>query len=256
MMTFAVAIPTTSVITTARSANRGPERTGFFGWHGHCSRGLQRGADESHQFKPKDTAMQNAITNTPCKAAALFLGSTLGLLMGCGESHMFSIDPGHIDPSSISGEAACLDGAQIELVRYSTRCERATSKSLVTEVGDGMEFSAEQVSTLESPCPESPNPGVEIHLEHASLIFDFSNVARPDQFPRADFDGYVIDIVLQEDNGLLFAATVDSEESTIELQNVDVSFDPERIEVNFEGLSYDDRGFVKINLWFAPAEAH
>lgn len=169
---------------------------------------------------------------------------------------MFSLDPGHIDPSSISGETACLDGAQIELIRYSTRCERASSKSLVTEVGDGMEFSAEQVKTLESPCPESPSPGVEIHLEHASLIFDFSNVARPDQFPRAEFDGYVIDIALQEDNGLLFAATVDSEESTIGLENVDISFDPEQIEVNFEGLSYDDRGFVKINLWFATAETH
>jgi len=179
------------------------------------------------------------------------LGCALGLLVGCGDTHVFSLDPGSVDPGPTDGVVACLDGAEIELIRYSTLCERASSKSLVAEIGDGMEFSADQVRALESPCAEGPSPGVEIHVEHSSLIFDFSNVTGPGRFPKADFEGYMIDVALNEDSALLLAATVDTEANSIGLENADISSDRRHIEVNFEDLSYDERGFVKIHLWFA-----
>ena len=194
--------------------------------------------------------MQHTITKRPCRAASLILGSTLGLLAGCG----FSLDSGDFDPSSIV-EPGCLEGAQLELVRYSTRCERESPKALRAEVGEGMEFSAEQLRSLESPCAGGPNPGVEIQLDHeiGSLIFDFSNVAQSGRFPNADFEGYMIDIVLGDHNGLLVGARVDTEETNVDVENIDISFDPTRIDVNFAGVSYDDQGFVKIDLHFAAA---
>jgi len=191
--------------------------------------------------------MEKAIVATPRKLTALVLGCALGLLVGC-----FSLDPGHvdsIDPDSVT----CIDGAEIELFRYSTRCERPSTKSLVAEIGDGMEFSADQVRTLDAPCAESPNPGVEIQVEHSSLIFDFSNVANPGRFPVADFEGYVLDILPGEDNAHLVRATVDSKANSLGMENADLRFDFDRLEVNFQGISYDEGGFVKIDLWFVPA---
>jgi hypothetical protein len=61
----------------------------------------------------------------------------------------------------------------------------------------------------------------------------------------------MIDVALDEDSALLLAATIDTEANTIGLENADISSDRRHIEVNFEDLSYDERGFVKINLWFA-----
>lgn len=191
--------------------------------------------------------MEKAIVATPRKLAELVLGCGLGLLVGC-----FSIDPGHVD-STGPDSVTCIDGVAIELLRDSTRCERPSTKSLVAEVGDGMEFSADQVRTLDSPCAESPNPGVEIQVEHASLIFDFSNVANPGRFPAADFEGYVLDILPGEDNAHLVRATVDSEANSLGMEDADLWFDFDRLEVNFEGISYDEGGFVRINLWFVPA---
>lgn len=179
------------------------------------------------------------------------LGAALVLLAGCGESRVFSLNPGHIDSSDETGLTTCFDGAGVELLRYSSRCERASTKSLVTEVADGMEFGADEVRTLESPCAEGPNPGVEVYLENTSLLFDFSNVASPGQFPPADFEGYIIELTLRAHNSLLVAATVDPEQSTIALDNSDITHEPDHIEVNFESVSYDDHGFIKIDLWFA-----
>jgi len=192
--------------------------------------------------------MDNAIVETPRKLTTLVLGCALGLLAGCG----FSLDPGHIEPAD-PGSVVCIDGVEIKLLRYSTRCERPSTKSLVAEVGDGMEFSADQVRTLDSPCAESPNPGVEIQVEHSSLIFDFSNVANPGRFPVADFEGYVIDILPGEDNAHLVRATVDSEENSLGMENADLRFDFDRLEVNFQDISYDESAFVRINLWFVSA---
>jgi hypothetical protein len=63
----------------------------------------------------------------------------------------------------------------------------------------------------------------------------------------------MIDIVLRDHNALLVGARVDVEQTNVEVENIDISFEPTRIDVNFEGVSYDDRGFVKIDLHFAGA---
>ena len=191
--------------------------------------------------------MQNAITKTPRRASALAFSSALGLLVGCG----YPLDPGHLDSTML--DPGCLEGAQVELVRYSSLCQRTSPKSLTAEVDQRMEFSAEQVRTLESPCTEGPNPGGEVHVDHASIIFDFSNVVQAGRFPKTEFEGYVLSLVLREDNALLVGASLDRETSTLGLDNTDLSFDAERIEVNFEDVSYDKRGLVKIDLLFAAA---
>jgi hypothetical protein len=191
--------------------------------------------------------MQCTSTRTLRQVIQVALVSALGLLAACG----FSLDPGHIDTTS--DDPGCLERAQVELLRYSSLCGRTSSESLLAKVRDGMEFPAEQVRTLQSPCSEGPNPAVEVHLDHSSIIFDFSNVEQPGRFPTADFEGYVLDLILQDDNALLVGAKLDREASTLDLENVDVSFDPERIELNFEDIAYDDRGLVKINLRFSTA---
>jgi hypothetical protein len=194
--------------------------------------------------------MKKSITERRHNGTRLVLGCALGLLAGCGDAYVFSVNPGPGVDSSTDGGIACLGGAEIELVRHSSSCGSATSKSLVAVIGDGIEFSAEQMRGLESPC-DGPSPGVEVRLDDRSLIFDFSNVTKPGRFPKGDFEGYVIDVVLNEDSALLLAVSVDAEASSIGVENADVACSPSHIEVNFEDLSYDDSGFVKIDLWFA-----
>lgn len=191
--------------------------------------------------------MQQLFTKTLRQVTRATLGSALVLLAACG----FSLDPGHI--AGTGGDPGCLEGAKVELLRYSTLCERTSSKRLLTEVHDGMEFTAEEVSTLESPCAEGPNPGVEVHVEHSSVIFDFSGVEQPGRFPRADFEGYVLDLILRGDNALLVGATIDREASTLDLDNVDLSIDTERIELNFEDVAYDHLALLKFDLHFSTA---
>ncbi len=245
-MTLVVAIPTTDVIAREGAEPALRESIVFFGWHRRCSEVAQRGGTQGLHLKQKDTIMQSAITKSPGQVAAILALSTLGLAAGC-----YPVDSGSFD--SKNPDPGCLGGATIELVRRSGICESDAVRSLMPEVGEGMEFSAEQVRTLESLCPDSPSPGVEVHMDHESVIFDFSNVVEGGQFPSGAFEGYAIHIRPLEDNALLFHAAIDTEASTLDLEDVDVVVDPERIEVNFEGISYDARGFVKVNLYFADA---
>lgn len=202
---------------------------------------------------PKDIVMNTAIAKTLHLLSALILIGGLGLGTGCGDSRVFQLNPGHIPPDSSTEALACFDGAEVRLLRYSSRCARSSGMALVAEIGDGLEFTSKDVSQLEAPCSDEPTPGLEVHVDRASLIFDFSPIAKGGRFPRADFEGFVIDVVSEPHNSLLVAATVDTEESTIELDNADIAYGPKHIEVNFEGASYDDRDFVKIDLWFASA---
>jgi len=195
-----------------------------------------------------------SITSTNrTRLTALALSNILGLLSGCGNVDTFSLNPGHIavDPDA---EPPTFAGAELQVSRFSTLCDRPASKALASEIGDGMEFSATDLGALEPPCTESPSPGVEIDLEGASLIFDFSSVAASGRFPTADFDGYRFQIVDERNDFLLVAAAVDDEASTVHVTNAQVSNEPNLIEVNFEGAAYDHHGFVKIDLWFAKIE--
>ena len=37
------------------------------------------------------------------------------------------------------------------------------------------------------------------------------------------------------------------------MEDADLRFDFDRLEVNFQDISYDEGGFVRIDLWFVPA---
>ena len=180
--------------------------------------------------------------------------TVLGLLAGCGDAHVFKTDPGHVDPSSISPDHACFDGSTIKLVRYSSACAR-TSESLVAQIHEGKVFSADEVRTLSSPCADGPAPGIEVlfDMDRHSVLLDFSQVTHGDRFPKADFEGYMFDIVLEEANGLLLAVTVDQEVSSLDVDGGDLEWDRSHIEVNFEGVAYDHQGLLKLDLLFARA---
>ncbi len=202
----------------------------------------------------EDTNMTRTTIHATRRIAALALVSASGFLIGCGDAHTFSIDPGHFhyDPDSA---AASLAGADLKLSRHSTLCDGAGSKALQTKVGDGLEFSSVDVSSLGAHCATSPNPGLEIDLDRASLIFDFSSVAGAGRFPSADFDGYLFQIVSPEDDLVLVAAGVDQTASNVEVASAEVSHELNQIAVNFRGASYDEGSFVKIDLWFARSQA-
>ena len=183
--------------------------------------------------------------------AALLTGSAVSLLAGCGDVDVFSLDPGHVEPGSVQVDDACFSGSAIQLIRYSSECEKA-SKSLTSEVYDGVVFTGEEVGTLESPCMDAPAPVIDVYfvLDSHSIVFDFSRVAQGDSFPATDFEGYMLDIVLGESNGHLLAVTVDQAFSTVNLDRRHLHWDPSHIEVNFEGLQYDEETFLKLDLLF------
>ena len=110
---------------------------------------------------------------------------------------------------------------------------------------------APEVSTLESPCATGPSPGIGVYVEETSLLFDFSEVAAPGEFPRADFDGSIIDSALGAEHALLVAATIDHERTTLPLDRGDIDYDYDHIEVNFEGIAYRRGDLVKIDFLFA-----
>ena len=200
---------------------------------------------ETTAASEKDIAM---ILSSIPRCLLYVLLASLASASGCG----FSLDPGHIDPESLE-PLLYFEGAEVELVRYSTRCERPSATALNAEVGDGMEFEASAVKTLEAPCAKTPSPAVAVEIQGSALVFDFSEVERPGRFPNADFEGYVIDIRLQPHNALLFDATV-NRESSIPLTRENIYHEPDHIEVNFADLSYDENGLVKIDLWFANVD--
>jgi len=194
--------------------------------------------------------MNESPTSTCRRLAAVIATIALGALAGCGNARVFSLDPGHIDPDVAGTAAAGMAGADVQLRRYSTGCDATTPEPLTAKVGDGMEFTADQLKALPSPCPESPNPGVEVQVERRSIIFDFSNVERVGVFPESEFEGYLLDIS-REDGPQLVLAVVDRQLTNVDVENEDLSYDYEHLEVNFAGATFDSDSFVKIDLFFA-----
>jgi hypothetical protein len=118
-----------------------------------------------------------------------------------------------------------------------------------------MMFSSEQVASLGSPCASGPAPALEVlfDTDTHSILIDFSQVSQGDRFPPADFDGYMFDIVLEEANGILYAVTIDQEASSVDFDGSDIEFGDAYIEMNFEGVAYDEGSLVKIDLVFVRA---
>jgi hypothetical protein len=212
------------------------------------------GASALWGAKPISEHRSKAMNESPAsrcrRFTAVIATIALGAVAGCGNAHVFSVDPGHIDPDVLATAAAGLDGADVQLRRYSTGCDANTPEPLTAKVGDGMEFTADQMKALPSPCPASPNPGVEVQVERRSLIFDFSNVERVGVFPEFEFEGYLLDIS-REDGPQLVLAVVDRQLTNVDVENEDLAYDHDHLEVNFAGATFDSDGFVKIDLFFA-----
>jgi hypothetical protein len=167
---------------------------------------------------------------------------SVGCALAVGNAAAYSVDSEH----------DCFDGSEIELVRYSSACERA-SESLASVVRHGIVFSAEELRTLESPCAEGPAPGIDVlfDMESHSILLDFSRVTQGGRFPETGFDGYIFDVLLEESNGLLLVLAIDRELSTLKLDDRHVEWDHSHIEVNLEGAQYDQQSLLKLDLVFA-----
>lgn len=177
------------------------------------------------------------------KCATLALGPALGLVAGC----LYMDDPGHIqrDVSAV----ASMEGERVELIRHSTVCDSTESQGPIAEVGPGLEFPAEVVRTLNANCSQVPNPGVEVHVDGRAVVFDFSNVAKPGQFPDGEFEGYILDVVRAADTPVLISASVDSQMSTLHIYEGDLSFDGDRVAVNLAGLTFDSNSVLRVELY-------
>lgn len=177
---------------------------------------------------------------------------TLGMIAACGDAHSFTIDPGKIDPDSVPSDHACLMGSTIRLSRHSSACEGVTGP-LSAEVASGTVFSADDVATLGPPCADGPTPGFEVVFNEAShnIFIDFSDVVDGGRFPNGGFEGYALDVTLEEHNGLLLDVAMDREVSTLDLDVGDIAWDRDHIEINLQGVTYDDGGLIKLDLFFA-----
>ena len=142
-----------------------------------------------------------------------------------------------------------MDGVRVELIRHSTGCDSTESQGLIVEVGPWLEYSAEAVSELKANCSLALNPGVEVHVEDSSVVFDFSNVAEPGRFPDGEFEGYILDMVRTADAPVLVAALVDWQMTTLDVGQEDLSYDQDRLAVNFAGRAFDSNSFLRVDLY-------
>jgi hypothetical protein len=163
--------------------------------------------------------MHNAIT-------ILFVAS-FAVLSGCGGKGLFSNN--RIEGGSFASLGGEFDIADVTVAHHSTRC--------------GANFAG--------PCPKGMDPSVEIHIDANSVIFDFSNVTESGSFEGADFEGYILEVARSADSPILFAR-VDTDATTLDVEDADLAYDEEHLEVNLSGVEYDGDGFVKIDLLVGP----
>ena len=180
------------------------------------------------------------------------------IAMGPGRALLFSVliasacgdaSDGEFSPAVVS--PAALDGADVHLLRDSTRCSAPAPTHLVAKMGAGIEFSADNAQPLASPCLDDANPGVEVDIENGSVVFDFSNVESQGRFPDAAFEGYVLYFARKCGDPIFTSATVDREVSNVDVGNGDIRTHFDRLKVNFAGVAYDPSSFLKIDLAWA-----
>lgn len=201
-----------------------------------------------------DSQPGKAIMDTPSEIrkrwfTTLAVMGTFTALVGCGDVHTFKLKPGHTESGPPREFAASIDGADIQLQRHSTACSATPSEPLVAKVGDGTEFTAVDMLSFGSSCPDVPLPGIEISLDSSSIIFDFSNVDAPGRFLDTEFDGYVVHVNHPERPFELVYAWVDPMTS-VDVQNEDLSYYSDGLDINFASNSYDWTGFLRVNLVF------
>ena len=181
-----------------------------------------------------------------------FLSVTLAVLPGLATTPGLSIPDVCGSGSTLIDSSTNSDGSEVSLVRYSSSCQK-TSTSLDSVVQDGLVFPAEEVQTLESPCADGPNPAIDLHffIESHSVLLDFSKVVERGRFPSAEFDGYVLEVLLEESNGTLMSVEIDRDATNLPLSSEDVEWDRSHIDLNFEGVGYDEHSLLKLDLTFA-----
>ena len=118
-----------------------------------------------------------------------------------------------------------------------------------------LEFPGEMVASLEAPCAEGPTPPVGISIGRNAVVLDFAEVVRRGRFPSAEFNGYIIDLLLTRENAQLVGALIDRERTTIAVDGNDISVEPDRIEINLEGVVYEPGSMLEIKLVFLDAPA-
>lgn len=179
------------------------------------------------------------------------IACVLGVLAGCGDVQTFKLSAGDMGSGSMPNVATSIEGSEVHMQRHCSRCKAKSAEPLVAKISNGLEFSADQVRTLVAPCPGSPDPSIDVEVDHLHLIVDFSNAEEKARFPDAEFDGYIFNVVGDERGPLLAYAWIDEE------TNVDIDFTLEsgQLELDFAGADYDSSSFVQINLVFVESEA-
>jgi len=165
---------------------------------------------------------------------------------GCGDIDTFKAR------SSQAGERATLtswNGTVVRLIRATTPCDSELDEGLIGAVGTPMEFPGEHVAKLKSACSVGSEAEVSIDVEARSIIFDFSSVTSPGVFTAANFNGYVL-TDLADAAPEIVGATIDRGVSTLPLGDDAVETEGRVVRANFQGIRFDDMGFVKIDLLF------
>ncbi len=177
--------------------------------------------------------------------SALAVITIAGFVTACGDANTYRLH------SSQRGEASLTswNGTIVELIRATSPCDSAISEGLMVPVGSPLEFPGEKVAKLKSACSGGSEVAVSIDIEARSIIFDFSSVARPGVFTAANFNGYVLTDMADAAPELV-GATIDRGLSTLQLGDDALQIESRVVRANFEGIAFDDTGFVKIDLLF------
>ena len=186
---------------------------------------------------------RTAIESFACLAA---IAVAAFVLPACGDASAFKLRP---DAWGETQPLVDWKGVFVELHHETNPCDAVPPECLRSFVGEHTEFEGLEVGSLKSGCAPGSEAAVEIDVRPRSIIFDFSNVENPGAFARADFNGFVINEVLQAAPAIR-AVRVDRELSTLDLRDEDILVEGRKIRANFTGLSFEDTDFVKIDLLF------
>jgi hypothetical protein len=178
----------------------------------------------------------------------LTLVAALSLVTACGDAHAYKIRG---DTSGASEPLTNWNGTVLQLVRATTPCDLEDAGELIVIVCDEVEVPGKDLATLKSSCSSSREAEVSIDIiEGRSIIFDFSSVTKAGVFKAANFNGYVFTELVDAAPDIV-GATVDRSVSTLELGDDALSVDGRVLHANFEGISFGEGSFLKIDLVFA-----
>jgi len=176
--------------------------------------------------------------------------AALGLVAACGDVDSFKFR------SSGWGDTEPLvdwNGTLVQLVRVTVPCAAQDSEGLIVPVSTHMEFPGERVATLKASCSVGVEAEVSIDIEGRSIIYDFSSVTAAGVFTAAKFNGYVFTDIASSAPEIV-GATIDRGVSTLQLDEDALQAEGRVVRANFEGVSFEETDFLKIDLVFAEQD--